>query len=104
MIKGRFPRRDLNLTFNPRMKDTVIETYLICLEERLLDFEIPSKRFNNLTKDERNAMYSLKDDKSIIIKNADKGVAVIAWDREDCIKEASKQLEDKEVYVEISND
>ena len=38
---------------------------------------IPSKRFNNLTKDERNAMYSLKDGKSIAIKGADKDAAVI---------------------------
>ena len=40
-------------TFNPRNKDAVIETYLSCLEERLLHIEIPSKIFNNLTKDER---------------------------------------------------
>ena len=43
-------------TFNPTNRDAVIETYLSCLEERLLVIEIPSKRFNNLTKDERNAM------------------------------------------------
>ena len=49
-------------------------------------------------------MYSLKDDKSIIIKGADKGAAVIVWDSEDCIKEVSKQLEDKEVYMEVPND
>ena len=48
--------------------------------------------------------YSLKDDKSIIIKGADKGVTVIVWDREDYIKDASKQLEDKEVYLEVQND
>ena len=52
-------------TFNPRNKDAVTEAYLSCLVERLLDIEIPSRRFNNLTKDERNATYSLKDDKSI---------------------------------------
>ena len=91
-------------TFNSRNKDAAIETYLSCLEERLLDIEIPSKRYNNFTKDERNAMYSLKDDKSIIIKGADKDAAVIVWDREDYIKEASKQLENKEVYVEVPND
>ena len=51
--------------------------HLSCLEERLLDIEIPSKRFNNLAKNQRNAMYNLKDDKSIIIKGADKGAAVI---------------------------
>ena len=91
-------------TFNPRNKDAVIETYLSCLEERLLDIEIPSKRFNNLTKDERNVMYSLKDDKSITIKGADKGAAVIVWDHEDYLKETSKQLEDKEVHLEVPND
>ena len=48
---------------NPRNKDDVIETYLSCLEESLLGIGIPSKRFSNLTKDERNAMYNLKDDK-----------------------------------------
>ena len=33
-------------------------------------------------------MYTLKDDKFIIIKNADKSAAVIVWDREDYLKEA----------------
>ena len=93
-----------NSTFNSWNKDAVIEIYLSCLEERLLDIEIPSKRFNNLTKVERNSMYSLKDDKSIIIKGSGKSAAVIVWDREDYIKETSKQLEDKEVYLEVPND
>ena len=48
--------------FNPRNKDTVIEIYLSSLEERLLDIEISSKRYNNLTKEERNALYNLRDD------------------------------------------
>ena len=40
----------------------------------------------------------------MIIKGADKGAAVIVWDREDYIKEASNQLEDKVVYMEVPND
>ena len=99
MMKGVFPGE-----IHPTNKDTVIETCLSCLEERLLDIEIPSKRFNNLIKDERNAMYSLKDNKSIIIKAANQGAAVIVWDREDYLKETSKQLEDKEVCLEVPND
>ena len=47
-------------TFNLRNKDTVIETYLGGLEERLLDIDISCKRFNNLTKEERNTLYNLK--------------------------------------------
>ena len=55
-------------SFNPRNNDFIIDTYLSCLEEGLLGIEIPSKRFNNLTKEEREVLYSLKDDHCIIIK------------------------------------
>ena len=73
-------------SFNPRNKDGIIEIYLSCLEERLLDIEILFKRYNNLTKHERDALYSLKDDASIIIKSANKGSFVVVLDREDYLK------------------
>ena len=85
-------------SFNPRNKDVIIETHLSCLEERLL--VISSKRFNNLTKEEREALYSLKDDPSIIIKGAVKDSVVVVWDRKDYLKEAYRQLDDKEVMNE----
>ena len=91
-------------SFNPRNKDTIIETHLSCLEERLLDIEIPSKRFSNITKEERNALYSLRDGSTIIIKGADKGSVVVVWDKEDYLKETYKQLQDREVYEKVSND
>ena len=65
---------------------------------------ISSKRYNNLTKEERNALYNLGDDPTIMIKGADKDTAVVVWDRDDYLKEASKQLEDKDVYEEVQND
>ena len=43
-------------TFNPRNKDNVTETYFRSLEERLLDIDISSKRFNNLTNKEHNTL------------------------------------------------
>ena len=66
--------------------------------------EVPKDKFNNLTKCERKTLYDLKSDKSIVIKSADNGSAVIAWDREDYVKEADKQLGDEQVYEEVSND
>ena len=39
----------------------------------------------------------------IIIKGADKGSVVVVWDREDYLKEAYRQLDDKEVY-EVPDD
>ena len=81
-------------SFNPRNKDVIIETYLSCLEERLLDIEIPSKRFNNLTKEEQEAF----------TKGADKGFVIVLWDREDYLKEADRQLDEKEVYEQVPDD
>ena len=70
----------------------IIETCLSCLEERLLGIEIPSERFSNHAKLEWEALYSLKDDPSIIIKAADKGSVVVVWDREDYLKEADSLM------------
>ena len=53
------------------------DTYLTSLEERLLDIHISSKRFNNLTKEERIALCNLRDEQTIIIKGADRASAVM---------------------------
>ena len=69
--------------FNPRNKDAIIETYPSCLKEILLNMDILSKRQNNLTKEERNALYSLEDDSTFIIKGAEKGSVVVLLDTVD---------------------
>ena len=43
-------------------------------------------------------MYSLRDDTSIIIKEADKSSGIVVWGREDYLAEARTQLKDKDVY------
>ena len=83
--------------FNPRHKDATIEFYLSSLEEKLMKVEVPKDKFNNLTKSDLKASYDLKNDKSVVIKSADKGSAVVVWDREGYIKEGEKQLGDVEV-------
>ena len=72
--------------FNPRNKDAAIELYLSSLEEKLMKVEVPKDKFNDLTNSERKALYNLKNDKSIVIKSADKGSVVVVWDREDYIR------------------
>ena len=71
-----------------------------------MDIVISSERYNNLTTEERNALYNLKDYPTFnyTIKDADKGSAVVVWDKKDYLNEASKQLEDRDVYEEVQND
>ena len=46
----------------------------------------------------------LRDDPSIIIKEAEKGSAVVVWDRQDYLREANSQLSDQDVYREVKRD
>lgn len=57
---------------------------------------------SNMTSEEWKALRDLADDRSIVIKKADKGSCVVVWCRDDYIKEAEKQLQDQAVYKDIN--
>ena len=90
-------------TFNPKGKDAAIELYLSRLEEEIMAIDTKLS-YSNLTKEERLALNSMRDDTTIIIKEADKGSGVVVWDRMGYLKEAEKQLGNKETYEELSSD
>ena len=46
-------------------------------------------------------MRSLVNDRSVVIKKADKGSCVVVWHREDYIAEAEGQLGDVTVYEDV---
>ena len=77
--------------------------YLSRLEEEILSLN-EKISYYNLTKRERNALYLLRDDPSIIVKEADKGSAVVVLVREDYLREANSQLSNKDVYREVKGD
>ena len=62
--------------FNPTRKNDSIEIYLSGLEEETLAIDDSIPNYPNLIKEKRNAMYSLRDDKSIIVKEVEKGSKV----------------------------
>ena len=47
-------------------------------------------------------MKGLADDRSIVIKKANKGLCVVVWCRDDYIKEAENQLKDNTVYNDVN--
>ena len=47
-------------------------------------------------------MRALANDRSIVIKKADKGSCVVDWDRNDYIAEEAKQLGDENIYKDIN--
>ena len=98
MLDGRLQGNFVSKNVVNLSKGNLTDSEISLLSKGLKD------KFNNLTSKERKALYDLKNDKNIIIKGADKGSAVVVWDREDYIKEAEKQLGVSDVYEEVPDD
>ena len=63
----------------------------------------------HITREERNAIKSLKQDRNIVIFQVDKGAAVVVQNRQDYLNEACKQLNgrdenNEEVYCHTTHD
>ena len=78
--------------FNSPKRETAIELYLSRLEQKLLNLGPIKHKYNNLIREERKALYDLRNDTSIIKKEADKGSVVVTWDKEDYLKEAAEVI------------
>ena len=71
---------------------------------KLYQIDCGDNQSNREKNGERNALYLLRDDASIIKKEADIGSVVVVWDQEDYLREANKILSDRDVYREVKGD
>ena len=78
--------------------------FLAELEEEIIKIDEAGQNYPNLTKDEREALHDLMYDKNIVFKPADKGSAIVIWDKQDYLKECELQLGNKSVYEEVKRD
>ena len=80
--------------FDLKRKDASIELYLPCLKGEIssLGYKVGD---SNLTKGERDVVYSLKNNNSVIIKETFKGPAFVVWDKDGYLKEAKTQVNEK---------
>ncbi|KAL9952017.1 hypothetical protein ACROYT_G039216 [Oculina patagonica] len=68
-----------------------------------IDFNQPVS-VKNLSKEEQDALKSLHNRTDIVIEPADKGGAVVVWDRDLYQEEAMKQLSDERFYQQIDQE
>ena len=64
----------------------------------------PKKHHDNLTREERQALSSLRAGTDIVIKKADKGSATVVMPREDYISKVICHLGDRERYRKLNED
>ncbi|KAM4034466.1 uncharacterized protein ACNLHF_021098 [Anomaloglossus baeobatrachus] len=94
---------------NPPKMHHPVETYVNLVER---DIQSLTKTFkarqihfhNNMSQEERNALKSLMDDPSLIIKPADKGGSVVIMDKKDYVQEIKSQLSNTAVYEKLNGD
>ena len=84
--------------WTPPINDIQLEIYLSEIEEQLSNINENGKSYPNLSPDELKALKDLANDDTIVIKPADKGSAIVIWDKADYLLEAEKQLSDENVY------
>ena len=86
----------------PKSEDKLLEQTIQTLHEFPLEHSKNVK--SNLTNRERNAMESLKSDKSLIIKEADKSGAVVCMDSDYYRDKLLNMLSEEEFYEETERD
>ena len=97
----RFKHPDLKLPskFSPP-KSSMLEHIQEILTDRILKHNPSKNRPRNISNEEYTILQQLQEMKSIVIKKADKGSNIVILNREDYIKEAMRQLKNKQFYIE----
>ena len=91
-------QRKQPLILNPPNGHPALEIFVSKLENKVFSVLPGTPRNYNLPKEEWSAMRGLAEDRTIILKPADKGSCVVLWDRVDYLAEAEKQLQDVDIY------
>ena len=99
--RQNFERFKEKSSWCPVVEDLSVNLYLKSLEGQVMAIKEEGKNYCNLSKEEQQALKILKNSSDIIIKEADKGGAIVVWGRKDYCNEAYRQLNDKEVYEPV---
>ncbi|CAC5390790.1 unnamed protein product [Mytilus coruscus] len=87
--------------YTPNFANTAIENYIFATKIELGRIHL-EKFKDNLTKSERMALQSLKQNKEIVIKKADKNSSTVILDKKNYIEQALSQLNDGIHYEQIA--
>ena len=92
MIFQKASVRSLRLHSSPNESSlrASLEVFLSQIEKELSELVKSLLNYSNFSKEEWQAMRSLVNDRSAVIKKADKGSCKVVCDREDHIAEAEK--------------
>ena len=85
-------------------RELAIEAYVEALERDILAHDFGTTYQRNLKREEQRALQDLRTYDDIIIKQADKGSAVVVMDKEAYLQKVMRQLTYKEIYKPLPRD
>lgn len=89
----------------PKNRVPSLETYIQVVSSQINQTDLSCRRTNdNLPREQREALNSLRTRKDIIIKPADKGSGVVVMDRQQYIDEGMRQLSNHTNYKPLDSD
>ncbi|XP_071139779.1 uncharacterized protein [Mytilus edulis] len=98
------PKFKKKSTWNPpKSKNDNLESFITSVKAEVRS-SISGKQVRNISKSESQAMINLKDRDKIVIKQADKGSAVVVINKADYIEEGNRQLSNAKFYKELTCD
>ncbi|XP_063415986.1 uncharacterized protein LOC134697633 [Mytilus trossulus] len=98
------PKFKKKSTWNPpKSKNDNLESFITSVKAEVRS-SISGKQVRNISKSESQAMINLKDRDEIVIKQADKGSAVVVMNKADYIEEGNRQLSNAKFYKELTCD
>ncbi|XP_053391470.1 uncharacterized protein LOC128554246 [Mercenaria mercenaria] len=88
----------------PAGHDVYLDFYINAVTEEILQSEHNRKRYSNITKAELDTLRKLSQDKTIVIKKADKSNTIVIMNTEDYKNEVLRQLNNDKYYEKCTND
>jgi hypothetical protein len=90
-------------SFTPSVgRDLYLDFYITAVTKEILQSANKNRRYSNINKSEMESLRKLSQDKSIIIKKADKSNTIVIMDTCDYKLEVLRHLDDKNYYEKIS--
>ena len=86
----------------PTKRDKALDMFLSIVDSEQMNAP-EQKNIPNLTADERQALRNHKQNTKVVIRETDKGSAVVVMSRERYIAEAYRKLSDTDVYKQVSS-
>ena len=86
--------------YKPCPANNSLENYIFQTRLEIDNLKIVHSK-DNLNKDERAALHSIKSNRNFVLRRADKNNCTVIWDKNEYIKEAYRQLSSQVHYEEI---